>query len=267
MKAFQIFTNSFRELNKKFIHVFLIDAVYWAAMVFLWFLLEKFLGYKSGTFAGGKTTEEMKQLLATAAPEELSAFLSELKVYIVSTIGSVVIFVILAIVLFALVQALIWHLILNKKFRKKLLWKWIWFTLLSILIFLISLVPFLIIKILILVLLRGASYNAANAVSQAINLIYFLIFLFFFFLYCHQFTKEPKAWQSLADTFGLIKKKFKGLATHYVFALILAAVLSLVIYLLLYLISGLQAYSLYISGVISLLFLAWLRIYLVKIVH
>ena len=262
-KRLSTFKESFK-FKKIFLKIFLVEAVFFSLIYFLWILVTKFIAYKNAMFSPGQTTEQIKEFMVTAPPEELSAFLSQIKGYFFSVFGSFILFVILAILLFALSQGLIWHLIRGKKLTKKYYWRWLGLALVFGIFFGVTFFVYLFIKFIIILLIQS-HVNWISPVSQTLNLIYLLAVLFIFFLASYHLADSGKVFKSIGEGFMAIKHKFGGIAWGYLFSLLVAGALTLVLYLVFRYVASLQLYLGDFNAVISLLFLAWLRLYLVKV--
>lgn len=257
------FKESFK-FKKIFLKIFLIEAIFFSLIYFLWVLVTKFITYKNATFSPGQTTDQIKEFLVTAPPEELSVFLSHLKSYFFSVFGSFILFVVLAILLFALSQGLIWHLIKGKKLTLKHYSRWLGLISIFGFFFLATFFVYLFIKFIIILLIQSHA-NWVSPVSQIMNLIYLLAVLFIFFLASYHLADSGKVFKSIGEGFMAIKHKFSGISWSYLFSLLLAVAMTLVLYLVFRYVLAVQPYVNYFNAVISLLFLAWLRLYLVKV--
>lgn len=100
--------------------------------------------------------------------------------------------------------------------------------------------------------------------SGLVNFGLGLFFLIFVFLVYFSFAERYKVWESIGKGFGLVKAKWKRLWKLWLLALGTAAVVTLVLLPVRGLFYG---YGLTVLNlVVSLLFLAWMRVYLFKMV-
>lgn len=266
MTHFKNFISSFRKLDRKFIFSFLIDSAFAGIVSLVYLLVYKLVQWK-GQYFDNFTSEEIKEVLVTAAPEEVSAMASHVKTYLITFFGSFLLYTILIIVLFSLGQSLIWHLLLNKKLNKKVFFKWNLFTLVLFIVFSVSFLIFILFKAFVLLLLQGINVTVILTIGHLLNILYLLIVLYLFSLLCYHFTKENRIWLSFSQTFASIKHQIKKLLPSFFLTLAVAIVLSLITIAVFTLLPALINYLIYFNIIIILLFLAWFRIYLVKIVH
>jgi hypothetical protein len=98
------------------------------------------------------------------------------------------------------------------------------------------------------------------------NMFFLFILVVFVFLVYYNFNKEYKVWESMGKAFNLVKSKWKDVWPMFLFILGTAVVLSLVFWPM----GKIFAYQLNIlMGInlaVSLLFLAWMRIYVMRTV-
>jgi hypothetical protein len=227
----------------------------------------------------GLNTEELKQFFLTAPMDQLQQYYGNLQFYIVVFIILAVLTLIAILFAYSYSRALIWNKINNKKLSKKNYWKWNSLNLTLIVVLFFYLIFYWLIMLIFNALLKLITYPFTNFVMShpdfirgAITLLNailasFLIILLltFVFLAYFNFAKHYKVMSSWSWSFKKITGKLK-------------LTLKIVFYgMLTYLFIGLlglgiknifpAGWSTIFNVLLSLLYLAWFRIYLVKTIN
>lgn len=273
------YLDSFR-MKRQFWQIFLVDLVFFglAALAFTWF--GSYLQAKSLALMGGKTPEQIQGILASASPEQVLPFLTQLKSFLLISIGGFLLLIVLAFLFYSLSRAVVWNHLLGKKLTRETYWKWNALNLALIIPVLLYGVFYLIVKLIaggiikFLMTINPAFYVQHTTIMDALltianGAVSFILTLFLliivFFIYC-QFTEKYKVWLSIGESFHLIKKYWprlwRALLLMVLTALILTGVLWPVRKLLIYR----PLWTMAVNLAVSLLFLAWMRIYLLRTV-
>jgi len=254
MKPFKNFLKSFK-LDKRFFYSFLADIGFWVAMALIFRLAAFVLNSRAQALSRGRTTEELREYLLSAAPEQLQAMAGQMQQFVWIFIISAVLFAIVFWALYSLSRKVIWSVVLKKKLEKKKYWKWNWLNTIVLCFFVLTVVVYGIVKI---ILARGSIL-----MMQVLMAMFFLAFFYLMFLVYYSFIKKYEVWAGVGDAFKQIKEKFKPLAVSYVFALLTLIALAFLLMLLATVVP--QGYLFFLNAVVVLAFLAWLRLYVVEV--
>lgn len=271
----QSFLHSFK-VKPVFWKTFIADLVFVALLLIVFTTFSTYLQNRSFEVMGGRTAEEIQQILASSSPEEMLPFFTELKSFLVFAITSISLLTIAFFLLFSLEQAWVWNSLLHRRITKNSYWRWNLLHLgLLIPIVLYGLI-FTLIKVITayvfgavltsspaLYLRHAALLDSIllilnNAVSFMLGL---LLLLLIFFMYS-TFTEKYKVWISVGEGFSLLKAHWNKI---WRILLLMVTVALILTGILIPLKQGLQFYPLIstISNVsISLLFISWMRSYL-----
>ena len=109
------------------------------------------------------------------------------------------------------------------------------------------------------------SQKAALIFTKSINAFFVLLFTVFVFLAYYSFANKNKVWESVGNTFHLIKKHCSKLWKMFLFIVFTGLIISIISF---YIEKQLFLQPLWITTSVSigilLLFLSWMRLYLVK---
>ncbi|HLD72860.1 MAG TPA: hypothetical protein VJA23_04705 [Candidatus Nanoarchaeia archaeon] len=272
------YLDSFK-FKKVFGEILLIDLVYFGIITALFTIILNFFQNKFSVLTGGKTPEQVQQLLATASPEQLLPFLSQLKFYLILFLIVIILLSFFAFFSYSFSQSLIWHKLLAKKpFRH---WRWNLLNLTLIIPILLYSLAALLIKFITgylfkkIITLNPAFYlqnsDYLDAILTLLNgMVTFLLVLLgliIILLTYFSFTEKNQVWISVGDSFHLLKLHWRKIWK----VLLLAALTAIIITLILIPIKKIlptstlldQALNLFISA----FYLAWIRVYLIKAIH
>jgi len=224
----------------------------------------------------GRSTEELKQYFLTAPVDQLQQYTGQLQFYVVLFIILAVLTLIVFIFAYSYSRALIWNRINNKKLTKKTYWKWNSLNLAILVILFLYLIFYWLMMLIFNALIKLITYpftsfamtrpdfirgtiTLLNAILASFLIILFLTILFLTYF---NFAKNYRVMDSLSWAFKKVTSKFKLTLTIIFYAL------------LTYLFIGLLGigiknifpvvWSTIFNVLLSLLYLAWFRIYLVK---
>lgn len=259
------FIQSFKD--KKILPIFLVDIVFFGVISALFYYFGEKIKEKSAAFTGFTSAEQLQQAILSS-PEQAEILLTTMKSFILTFLIGLIILLALLVLGFALSRAWIWNYLLGKKLHRKNYWRWN----LLVLTLIIPLVLYLFASLVV----RGIlSYlfsflNNVTVLQLLNNLIVFVLILFFFvfvFIVYYLFTSQYRVWQSIGDTFNFIKIKWGKLWKFFLFVLATGLVVNVILVfipkLITYFFIHPTTFSLLNTG-IFLLFLAWMRVYLVK---
>lgn len=278
-KHLQHFVDSFK-VGKDFAYTFAADIITFSLIfvVFSWFAA--YVQQRSVTLMGGKSPEELSQILASAAPAQLLPFMSEVKTFLLTMFLGVLVLVVLSFLLFSYSRAVIWNHLENKKVTKKNYWRWNLLNLALLIPFCGFLIAFVIVKILVSVMvnllfgLMPVFYVTHVTLMDNIHLVIngvtsFYVVLFFVVLVLlvyHSFVKKYKVWDSIMAGFSAFRQQGKKIWLLLLLATTTAGVLTLITLP----IKQELLYSPLVSALVNIditaLFLAWLRLYLLRAV-
>ena len=270
---FKNYFNSFKFKKEHWISI-AIDAGFFGTIVIFFAWFNSYLESQTQVLMQGKTVEQIQALIQSGAPEKAAQYLGQIQSYLVVFVLGAVFLVVGTFLLYSFSRGLLWNYLTSKKLIWKGYWRWNLLHLAFIVPIFIYLFFVLIIKLFtgwlinfIITLPTNFYYNNAafmDGVSLVLNtLISFTLFLLFiillFFTY-HSYAKNNKVWPSIGDGFKLIKIHKKKLWIVVLLMLVTALVMTTVLFLLRNLLLSQSILSGIIHAIISLLFVAWLRI-------
>ncbi len=272
------YLDSFR-FKKVFGEILLIDLICFGIITTLFTITLNFFQNKFSVLTGGKTPEQVQQLLTSASPEQLLPFLSQLKFYLIIFLISITLLSLLAFFSYSFSQSLIWHKLLAKKpFRH---WRWNLLNLALIIPILLYSLAALIIKFLSgylfkkIVTLNPAFYlqnsGYLDAVLTLLNgMVTFLLVLLgliIILLTYFSFTEKNKVWISIGEGFHLFKLHWKKLWKLLLLTALTAIIITLILIPIKKILPSSVLFNQTINLFLSAFYLAWIRIYLVKTIH
>ncbi|MDO8656929.1 MAG: hypothetical protein Q7K45_06855 [Nanoarchaeota archaeon] len=268
------------KVKKVFWITFLVDFIFFGAAGIAF---SKYLTYLQNTsleLVAGRTPEQIQQLIATT-PEQALPFLEGLKSFLLVSIGTLLLLAIITFLLFSLEQAFIWNTLQQKKVTSKTYWRWN-------LLYLGLIIPLLlyglgagIVKLVTSSLLRvlgnlNPSFYFQNAalvdgiilaLNNAVSFILVLFALLIIFLICSTFTEKYKVWSSISEGLSKLKPRW---SVWWRMVLLMTATAIIITFIVIPLRNALFIYPFLesvLNVVVSFLFLAWMRIYVVSALH
>jgi hypothetical protein len=275
-KHFKNYLNSFK-FDSFYWKTFLYDFSFFAVLLLFFYLTNAILQSKLSKIMGGKTTEQLQQSLLNS-PEATLPIMQQLLGYLVVTIVILLIFCVSAFLVYALIRAKIWNTLQHKSFTKKKYWKWNVLNLALVIPSLIYLLFYLFVKTVFsgvldfLLKINSDFYFQHPYLMESISLslngiatfILLLLWIVIVFLTYYSFTQKYKVWESIGESFHLLKKHWSRLWKLLLLTTLTALLLTLVLWPIKSLLAN-QTFVLTLLNLItSVLYLAWFRIYLVK---
>ncbi len=263
MKLLEQYLQSFQQ--KKILPVFLIDFFFYGLLFLLAFLYATFLRAKSSALAGIQSAEQLQQMLLSS-PEQAQLFLDSLKSFMLIFVAGAIVLLAFLILGYSYTRKMVWNYLRQKKSGKFGKWILLNFVLLAVLV--LYLVIVFIVRLILNYLLSLISQPAVSQfLSSLLALASLLLFLAFVFLVYCLFAGKYKVWESIGDTFSLIKTRGKELWKFFLLVLATGTIINLLLSLVPgrigYFFAHPLAFSLLSTG-LFLLFLAWMQVYLVK---
>ncbi len=270
-KTLQQFVNSFK-LGKDFSYTFLVDAI---TLSLLYLAVNFWLSWWSSEL------QSMLVLFQSFGSGQIPSTIPGQWSVLFLVFGTPLLLILSGLFLYSFSQALIWNYLDRKKLTHKTYRRWNALNLALVFPLLGFVLIFVLVKILVSLLLNlilvlipvfyvthaALLDNIRVAVNNAVSFYLILLFLSLVFFISYSFVKKYRVWASLAAGFTLFGKKWKQLLLMLVLATLAASLLSLVMLpinqRLLYsppLVSAL------VNLIVAVLFLAWLRLYIVKTV-
>lgn len=259
---------------------FLIDVLFFGLFWQAFSRFSRYLENKNVEILGGRSVEQIQQLLV-GSPEQALPYVQQLQSYLLSALGGLAVLAIAAFLLFSLAQGLIWNLLHQKKLTAKTYWRWNALQLALIIPLLLYALAAQIVKLMVTALLGGMTRLSPavylnNAVlidallltlDKAVSLLLLLLALTILFLIYYQFAQHYRVWSSIGRGLSLVKTHW---ASIWRMILLMATTAVLPAFMLIPL---QKAFFLYPTAetilifAVSLLFLAWMRFYMVRVIH
>jgi hypothetical protein len=266
--------------KRKFWEIFAIDFVTISIIYFFFALFANYLNKNMAILTSGQTPEQLQALLSSASPEQLLPFLTQLKSFMLTFLLGIAFLLIISLFLFSFSRALIWNKLHHRKLTKKTYWRWNGLNLallfplfLLLLIVVIVKLIFNIIfsKIFVLFPSFAVTHPQFMQIIQLIlhntvNFFLALLLLVVIFFTYYLFTDKYKVWLSIGESFNFVKVKWSRIWRMLLLSLSTAIILTLIILPLRKLLLPYQFTYFIINVCISLFYLAWLRIYLLRTV-
>ena len=265
MNSFRTFLNSFHDPTR-IGKVFVIDTLAIGALFVLWYIFLQILTKLAYNMSGGKTIEDIKAQILLGSPEIQQAFLSSIKTFVLVSIIGTIVAIFLTLLIFSYSRRLLWKELVDANLPRKV-WKWL--SLIVILFFfsLVLLTIFILLKYLLT--LSFATQSTTFAVLNVLfNFSFLVLFLFLGNIIFYSFTTTQKIWLSIGSAFHLIKVKWSQLWRAFLLILGTGIIISFLTSLLTRIPSFQKPWIIStITLLLFLLYLAWMRIYLVKTLH
>lgn len=238
-----LFVKSFKKINKNVVHIMMHDLLNLVFVIAGFFVWMKFLNVKAAQLA----TIDLENIMSASAAE-VSVNIALIRGFIISLSLTTVLFLIYFAVVWSFFNGNIWSIILRKRFTLKYYKKFLLLNLAWVFAWAVFSVVFLM------------SMNRTAAV-------YFFIIIFFIIIHLTNilyvsFTEEPKL-KSVKKAFELGFKNIHRFIVPYVLIWIVGIVLSFVFLIFRPLPDKLESG---ITLVLTLPYLAWLRIYIASCV-
>lgn len=278
-KHIQQYLNSFK-VGKQFLTTFLIDLVSLSLIIFAFTWFSSYAQQVSLELLQGRTAAELQQMMLSLNQEQLAPFLTSLKWFLITSLVGLVILLVGSVLLFSYSHARIWNYLQGKKVTAKNYWRWNLLNLSLFVPFLLFLGALLIVKVMMMLLLSVPQkimpvfYLANRSLMENIRLIadkaalFYIVVLFIviIFLIYNHFAKSYKAWDSIGAGFSVFKKQWKKILWLVLFALVSALIATVILLPIRKVLIFYPFYSALLNIAVAALFLAWLRMYVFKVV-
>ena len=269
---FQNYLHSF-SLKKAFWFTFAIDLIFIVLVVLAFMAFNNYAKAKTTSIAGTADPEQFQQQLATMTPEQLLSFGEGIKSFLTVFAVGLLVLIVFTWLGYSLAAAWNWNYLTGRKFQlRTAYWRWNALQLIILLLTVGYVAIALLIKLLFSLLFSLAIENAnlLQFLNQLVSLLLLLLFFIFLFLIYHSFVQKYRVWESLAGGFKLFFSQARAIGIAYLFMMGTALALSLIYWLIYLLLSRQYLFpektTLWIQLVLSLLFLAWLRLYVLQTV-
>jgi len=258
-KHLRNYIRSFR-FGKDYLYTLGLDVLFFGIIALALYSFNKLVTQQAYLISNGKTTVELKQMLMSMDPVKAQAMLASLKSFVFTFVVGIVILVVGGFLLYSLSRKLIWNRLTGHKTKY---WRWNILNLVLLIPLLIYLIFYSLVKIFlgsIISLMKNQIWiNIFDSILSLGLLIGFLIFLY---LVYSIFCKKYEVWESMGLGFKLIKKKWSRIWPLFIFSIITGLGVSLIWIPFNTWFFGQTIILGIISGGLSLIYLAWLRIYL-----
>ena len=270
-KSWNEYLDSFK-FGKRYFTTLLIDGGFVLLIAGLFFSFSSLVSAKSQGILQGKAPEQLQQYLLSASPEQLQSVYGSLQAFLFTSIGGIIILSLATLFLCSLARALIWNLLIKKKLTKQTYWRWNLLNLALIIPLVGFLVGYVVVKFVLVLIVGFITSNPApgEIIAMLINIVFIVFVLNFFFLTYYGFVRRYKVWESIGQGFEELKNKFGSLYKMMSLQVITVIIISVAISLILK--YGGKLFLLpastgsVVNVVMSLLIVAWIRIYTFKAV-
>lgn len=265
-KHLKNYFNSFK-FEKEYRFTLLFDGVFLLIMVVGLYLFNLFITQKAYSISNGKSTDDIKQMLLSMDPVQAQAFLATLKSFIfVFTISSIIL-IVGGLFLYSFTRQKVWNYLTKHKSKY---WKWNVLNLVLILPLLIYLIIFGLVRLVSTSLFQSLKNQwLASFLNALVSLFFLMMFVIFIFLVYYEFSKKNEVWNSIGQAFEILKKRWYRIWPLFLLGLITSIFLSILFWPISKIFATYSvstAYWLYglSGGLITFLFMVWLRIYLFR---
>ena len=267
-KHLATFIHSFR-FSEKHWFSFVLDFVLVGLIVLLFSLWNNLAKSKYIALVGTTPPADFQQLLLSKAPDQLQIFVQQLQTFLIFFIIGFVLLLLFSWLLFSLDIAVVWNYLLNKPFHFRRYWRWNVLHLALILPVLVYFFLFILVKVIL-----GVGFSALTTqslvlqnIDQFVNFFAALFLLIVLSLIYYSFSTGYAVFQSIVAGFNLLQQHWKSLWRALLLMVVVAYVVSFIIWLLQRQFILSSTIMLGINIFISLLYLSWLRMYLLSLIH
>lgn len=263
MTTLRTFSASFAS-GKKILETFLIDAAGWAIIVYFLTLFNTLMQGKVHALTGGRSVEELKTALLAQTIENSDAFLRNVQAFTYFFIIGSVLLVVLVLLAYSLAQQFIWSRLTAKPFRPS--WKWLGLTLGQLLLLLPYSLIYALLRIIIN-LLPLQNPTVFTALSKGSSFLFLLGFLLYSYVASFSLAQNQQVWEALGKGFQGIKSRWSSVGKLFLLATVVALVLNVLLWLIQRLLLPTPTIFTLLGAAALLLYLAWLRAYLLQVVQ
>lgn len=266
---FQNYLHSF-SFQKTYWYTLAIDLLFALLLILAFASFNNYAQSRLIAVTGTANPEQFQQAMSTMNPEQFLAFAQQMKSYLTIFFTGFTALILLTWLGYSLDTALVWNLLTNQKFPlRRRYWRWNRLHLVVLLLTIGYVAIALLIKILSSLLFSLFTDNPTvlPVLNQLVSLLLLLLFFIFLFLIYYSFVRNYKVFESIAESFKLFKVHARQIWLAYLFIVGTAIAISLLYWLLNRQFLFTEQTALWIQLVLSLLFLAWLRAYLLQVVQ
>ena len=254
--------------GKEHLYSLVADILTILIIVGLFYGFNFYLKEKTNALGSFSTPEQLQQALISMAPQEMENMLIQIKSILFVFLFGILFLVTASWLIYSYSRANLWNHLLQKKLAKSNYWRWNGLMALLFIITLIYALTALILKLLLLYLSSRLWQN--TTFLQTIDNIANALFIIFFFIFVsvnyYSFAEKYKVFESVGETF----RKFRRLGSKIWLLFLLSVITAILPFLISLLFQTLNLSSrglIFFNVIFSLLFLSWLRIYLLKTIH
>ena len=262
----QKFVSFFESWKSKHIYqIFITEALLFFILYLVFTSAAALMESSAYNLSGGKSPDELKQMLVNGSADQAQEFLSQLKGFFLLFVAIIIALPTFFIFSYSLVQAYNWNFLLNKALTRKNYWRWNGLNLAVLLSLAVYLLVVLLIKfILSLTIPEG---NFSYLLNLILSIIFIIVFFYYLFLVHYHFVQHHKIWISIAAPFQYLKQQLSNLSWSFLFSFLTLVLLSLLQMGINWLFNLPEKLSLGINVMFFLFYLAWLRVYVLRVVE
>ena len=251
--------------DKKIPIIFVIDLLFLGISYLLLTGYGKILQNKMATVSNGQTIEQLKQLLLTT-PEVAEALrASLLSLLLLFFVGGGLVLLLL-LLFYSFTRGLIWNYLNGTKITFKNYWRWNFLNILLLFLLIPLFIVFAIIKFsLTFLLTEGTTFTIV--IDQGISLFFITTIFFFAFLLYLSFVNNYRIWKAVEKVFNTIKSRWTSIWRSFLLFFVAFIVLNLLLRWIGKFLGLVQGTSEIVTIIGILLFLSWMRLYLLKTIQ
>jgi hypothetical protein len=250
--------------GKEYLFTLAVDAGTFGILWLLFSWLSDMIKKKSMALPATILTPEQAQQMLMTAPEQLSQYVMQVKSFLVFSAIGAVLLIIVTFLLISLSRTLLWNKLLNKTLSLRRYGKWMLLHLTLLIPLLGFFVFYVVIKLggAVIFALLTKNVSLFSFIQGLLDLTFFIVSMNYLFLSYMHFTRTHRIWKSIGAPFAMMNK---NILTGMGFQLVTMVVISLLFlplkdYFFIY-----PDRQLYVMGVLLLLYISWLRLYVVSI--
>ena len=218
---------------------------------------------------GGKAPEVVKQELLSLSPAKLQPFMLQLQSFLFYFLFGLIFVVLIVLLSLSLSRTLVWKFLLGQTFSYKPFLKWNFLNLIMTIFVVIYTMLILLTNLIITFLFSLITSNSTFLIyfSKFFNYLFLIFFLILIFLIHYSFAHKVKIWESIGSGFHLMAKKWSALWRGSLLILATAILIGIILFPIAYFLSEQALIIQVVAGIFTLLFLSWMRIYLLQIMQ
>lgn len=264
MSLFKTYKQSYT-FPKEFWKTVIIDAVTVLILCSLFLGYAAVLEQKAAAISAGRSVEQLKLELLAADEGFNKQFLSNVRWFAAVFFAGSVVVVLLALIIFSYSRQILWRELCEKRKSWKLNWRWNGMILVMALFVLLYGLLILTLRLIINAFITVENETIYFLVMQGLNVLMLLGALIFLFTASYSFLQKGKVWEAVGNTFDLLRTRWSTVWKVFVLSIITGIILSALAF---YIDQSLFLQPLWlravINGTIFLLFISWMRLYVVN---